>query len=526
MNTKSWVQMLSVETKGTVTLAVLIFLAAFTLPLRAASSPDELLEKGIYVEETKGDLKAAKDIYQQIVNDPAADRALAAQAQLRLGLCELKLGNKPQAVSALDRLTLEFPDKDRLVEALGQHVPQLLDEMIRQIEQNYVLEVDRSELMEAAIQAIVGKLGANGGLLRTNDMAFLDANEVKEANANVQQKIAGIGAMLRADPETHEVILQDLYPGSPAIQSGLHAGDRIMKINGAPTPINDLKQAVELLRGPVGTTVSIAVKREGSSDLLQLELRRDVIRLSSVSGYRQKPDHTWDHMLDDQKKIGYIRVTYSGAETLKDMVSAITELKARGLKALILDLRDDPGGLLDSAVAVSDLFVDEGKIVTVKSRNGEKVYKATKGGFTDFPMAVLVSRNTASAAEIIAACLQDHRRAIVVGERTLGQGLVKSLIQLKDGAGALKIPVGTLYRPNGNCLNRYPTSKDSDEWGVQPDPGNELALSDDDWRQSQKNRSEGRAGPGPAEGIHDPQLQLAVEALQGQLDYASRSRKN
>src|SRR5262245_60862914 len=229
MKNKSWVKMLSLETKGVIALAALSVLG-LVVPVSAASSPDELLEKGIYTEETKGDLKAARDIYQQIVDDPNADRALAAQAQLRLGFCELKLGNKPQAVSALDRLTLEFPDKDLLLQTLDQHMPQLLDEMIGQIQQNYVLEVDRSELMEAAIRAIVGKLGSNSGLLRTNDMAFLDAGEVKEAMVNVEQKLAGIGVVLRPDPETHEVIAQELIPGSPASQGGLHAGDRIMRI--------------------------------------------------------------------------------------------------------------------------------------------------------------------------------------------------------------------------------------------------------------------------------------------------------
>src|SRR5437879_4089116 len=134
-----------------------------------ATSAAESLEKGIYTEETKGDIKTASQIYRQIVDDPGADRSLVAQAQLRLGLCELKLGNKPQAISALERLTREFPDKEKLLAVVEQHMPRLLDEMVSQIEQNYIKEVDRSELMVTAIRAIVD----SGGLLRSNDMAFL-----------------------------------------------------------------------------------------------------------------------------------------------------------------------------------------------------------------------------------------------------------------------------------------------------------------------------------------------------------------
>src|SRR6266516_6877652 len=170
-------------------------LILFVAPQMArGTSAAELLEKGIYTEETKGEPKAAKDIYQQIVEDAGADRSLVAQAQLRLGLCQLKLGNKPQAISALDRLTQEFPDKDKLLAVVEQHMPKVLDEIVRQIEQNYIQEVERGELMETAIRAIVGKLDSRGGLLRANDLEFLGTNELNEVNTQIYQKLAGIGA--------------------------------------------------------------------------------------------------------------------------------------------------------------------------------------------------------------------------------------------------------------------------------------------------------------------------------------------
>src|SRR5215213_334718 len=176
-----------------------------------AASAEWLLEKGIYTEETKGQLRAAIALYQQIVDDPKAERAVAAQAQLRLGLCELKLGNKPRAISALERLTAEFPDKDKLLALVEKHMPRLLDEMLMQIEQNYIQEVDRSELMETALHAMIGKLDGRGQL-RPDDMEFLSTNQLAEMNVQMEQKFAGIGAILKA--ENGEVVVQEPLAGS------------------------------------------------------------------------------------------------------------------------------------------------------------------------------------------------------------------------------------------------------------------------------------------------------------------------
>lgn len=475
--------------------ALMLFVTA-----RAANveTGDWLLEKGIYTEETKGELKAAVALYQQIVDDPRAPRSLVAQAQLRLGLCELKLGNKPRAVSALERLTQEFPDKDKLLAMVEQHMPQLLDEMLKQIEQNYIQEVDRSELMETALRAIVGKLDARG-LLRPNDMEFLNTNDLAEMNVQVEQKLAGIGVVLKAEG-AGVIVGQAPLPGSPALLGGVLAGDRIVTIDGSELPRNNLKKAVDLLRGPIGTPITLGVNRAGSDELREIKLVRNTIRLPTLQGAgdHRKPDNTWEFMLNEERKIGYLRLGYIGKQSAEEMQEALDSLKARGLKALVLDLRNNPGGVLDGAVAISDLFVENGRIVTVKGRGGEIVYDAKSAGtFSGFPMAVLVNSNTASAAEIVAACLQDHQRAIVVGERTFGQGIVRTIVQLKSGMGALKLPIAAYYRPSGQNVNRYPTSKDSDEWGVSPDDGYEIA-----------------AGPDAAEGA----LAKALEFVHAQLE--------
>ena len=478
VKTKSFVQTLLGAVKRSLALCVGLVLLSTTYGAHAASAA-ELLEKGIYTEETRGELKAAILIYQQIADDPGADRSLMAQAQLRLGLCQLKLGNKPRAISALERLTQEFPDKDKLLNMVERHMPQLLDEMLRQIEQNYIQEVDRSELMETALRAIVGKLDTQG-LLRPNDMEFLNTNDLAEMNVQVEQKLAGIGVVLKAEGGS-VVVGQAPLPGSPALIGGVLAGDRIVTIDGNELPRNNLKRAVDLLRGPAGTPITLGVKRAGSDELLKINLVRNTIRLATLQGDRRKPDNTWEFMLDDEKKIGYLRLSYIGKQSAEEMQDALDGLKARGLKALVLDLRNNPGGVLDGAVAVSDLFVESGRIVTVKGRAGETFHDAKLAGtFSGFPMAVLVNSNTASAAEIVAACLQDHHRAIVVGQRTFGQGIVRTIVQLKSGMGALKLPVAAYYRPNGKNVNRYPASKDSDDWGVTPDEGYAVAVGDDE----------------------------------------------
>jgi carboxyl-terminal processing protease len=486
-------------------------------PVRAVS-PAELLEKGIYTEETKGELKTATEIYQQIADDPAATRSLVAQAQLRLGLCQLKLGNKPQAISALERLTQEFPDKDKLLSIVDQHMPQLLDEMVQQIGRNYIQEVDRSELMQTALRAIVGKLDATGGVLRPTDMEFLGTNDLSEMNVMMDQQLAGIGAALGVDKETGAIVVTKPLPNSPAQRAGVLPDDRIVAIDRAPLPADaKLASVVQTLRGPVGTAVTLGVKRGGLEEVREIQIVRDTIKLPSVLGDHRRPDNTWDFMMDDTRKIGYVRLTAVGKQSAQEMETALKDLTTRGMKALILDLRSNPGGMLDGAVAVADLFVDSGKIVTIKGRRGESVHEAkAEGTFLGFPIVVLVNRKTSSAAEIVAACLQDHRRAVVVGERTFGQGIVRSIVPLTSGSGALKLPVAAYYRPNGKNVNRFPDSKDSDDWGVTPDEGYAVTMTEDEIKRYETNRvaREGlsAAEPPPIDS-GDRALQKALEAL-------------
>src|SRR5439155_8881362 len=163
----------------------------------------------------------------------------------------------------------------------------------------------------------VGKLDSRGGSLRTNDMEFFSTNELKDLTIHIEQKVAGIGAVLKAD--AGDVLVQKPLPGSPAFDGGVRARDRIVTIDGTALPPNQLATAVQLLRGPVGTAVTIGVKRASSEDVHEINLVRNTIRLPSVLGDRLKPDNTWEFMLDDQRKIGYVRLSYIGKQTPEEM---------------------------------------------------------------------------------------------------------------------------------------------------------------------------------------------------------------
>jgi carboxyl-terminal processing protease len=244
-----------------------------------------------------------------------------------------------------------------------------------------------------------------------------------------------------------------------------------MEINGKTTEKMTVDDAVKVLKGKEGDEVTIGVVHQGSAQIEQLKMPRAKIHVATVQGDSYTTDGKWNFMIDDEKKIGYIRLTAFSRNTAAELKKALNELKSQGMKGLVLDLRFNPGGLLTSAVEVADLFLEEGKIVSTKGRNTEeRVQYAKKAGtFSGFPMAVLVNRYSASASEIVSAALQDHKRAIVVGERTWGKGSVQNVIELESGKSALKLTTASYHRPSGKNIHRFPDSKETDEWGVMPD---------------------------------------------------------
>jgi len=348
-----------------------------------------------------------------------------------------------------------------------------LADTVDQVDRNYVKKVDRRELMEAAIKGVLSKLDPYSSYIGPEDAGhFRDT---------VENQFGGIGIQITSDDGQIKVLSP--LVGSPAYKAGLQAGDRILKIGDQSAAGMVLDDAVHKLKGDVGTSVSLTVAHAGDVGGKQetVTVSRELIHVDTVLGDHRKSDDNWDFMLDADKRIGYIRITTFSRDTAQDLKKALVDLKAGKLRGLILDLRFNPGGLLTAAVETCDMFLNEGRIVSTEGRNSPKrVWDATKktDAFTGFPMVVLVNHYSASASEIVSACLQDHQRAIVIGDRSWGKGSVQNVIELEDGKSLLKLTTASYKRPNGHNIHRFPDSKDSDEWGVMPNPGYDLKLSD------------------------------------------------
>jgi carboxyl-terminal processing protease len=333
-----------------------------------------------------------------------------------------------------------------------------------QIDRNYVKDVDRRKLIEAALRGMMDELDPYSN--------YISPEEQARFNEQIEQEFTGIGIQVQPDPMTRRLTVTSPLPGTPAYKAGIIAGDTIMEINGKSAEKMTVNDAVKILRGKEGEEVTIGVMHPGKSQIERLTMARAKIQMPTVLGDIHKTDGSWNYMLDPEKKIGYVRLTAFSRNTATELRKALNELTAAGVKGLILDLRFNPGGLLNSAVDISDMFIEEGKIVTTKGRNTEErpqVARRRPGKFKDPPMAVLVNRYSASASEIVSAALQDHKRAVVIGERTWGKGSVQNVIKLEEGKSQLKLTTASYHRPSGKNIHRFPDSKETDEWGVMPD---------------------------------------------------------
>lgn len=370
--------------------------------------------------------------------------------------------------------------KDDTAELYGVFV-----DAVEQVQQNYVRPVTRRELMESALKGMLADLDPHS--------TYINTSQWKTFKKQIEGKFGGVGMTVEVDEDSKRLKVVAPMVGTPAYAAGVMAGDIILDIDGKSTEGLTIDKAVDALQGQPGTPVKLNVLHEEGEKGEVLTVTRAIIEVPSVMGDRRKSNDDWDFMLNKDKKIGYIRITNFIADTTEHVKDALDELQRDGMKALILDLRDDPGGLLSAAVEISDLFVEEGKIVSTRGRNTtEKTFEARKDGtYTGFPMVVLVNHNSASASEILSACLQDHDRAIVIGERSYGKGSVQNILDLEDGNSVLKLTVATYWRPSGKNIHRFKNAKDTDEWGVTPNPGMDLKLTREeyhDWFVGRRDR--------------------------------------
>jgi carboxyl-terminal processing protease len=399
----------------------------------------------------------------------------------------------------------------------------------------YVDPIDEGDLLNAAMDGMTSKLDEHS--------EYIPVQEFETFQDNISQEFAGIGIFVEQPDEGQPVRVITPLVGSPALSAGILPGDKFIRVGDEDVSSMGLREVSKRLKGPVGTIVNVTVQRDDQQ--VEMDIQRATIELESVIGTRRDDQNHWIYRLPDDPSIAYIRLTGFGEKTVEELREVLIDLN-NDFSALIFDLRGNGGGLLESAIEVSDMFIDKGEIVLTRTRGGalEDRYSSTTGTLvaTDKPLAILIDGNSASASEIVAACLQDNGRASIVGERSYGKGTVQNVMPLQYGRSALRLTVARFYRPSGENLHRAKDAPEDQPWGVRPGDGLEVALDDETRKQLEKlwarasypslagaadkvldsestTEPEAAADPGdPAveakdELLVDPQLQRAAEHL-------------
>ncbi|KQY98063.1 peptidase S41 [Pseudolabrys sp. Root1462] len=330
----------------------------------------------------------------------------------------------------------------------------LFGDVFERVRADYVEKPDDQKLIETAINGMLAGLDPHS--------SYMDAKSFRDMQVQTRGEFGGLGIEVTMEDGLIKVVSP--IDDTPASKAGVLANDLITKLDDDQVQGLTLNQAVEKMRGPVNTKIRLTIMRKGSDKPVELTLTRDVIRVRAV---KSKVDG------DD---IGYIRMTQFNEQTTDGLKKALTEIKAKvaddKLKGYILDLRNNPGGLLDQAISVSDAFLDKGEIVSTRGRNAEETqrFNARSGDLTDHkPVIVLINGGSASASEIVAGALQDHKRVTVVGTRSFGKGSVQTIIPLGSGNGALRLTTARYYTPSGRSIQAKGITPDIEVMQDVPD---------------------------------------------------------
>jgi len=346
----------------------------------------------------------------------------------------------------------------------------LFSEVLDKVNNEYVEEIDHSEAMDAAINGVLQSLDPYS--------AYMSPEIFKEMLTETSGEFGGLGIEVGMEFGVVKVISP--IDNTPAEEAGVKAGDYIVKINDIQVQGKTLTEAVELMRGPVGSTIKITVRRRNVKKAIIFNITREIIKIESVKS----------KIIEDT--VGYIRLTSFNENSADQIKEKIKELRQnKKIEKYILDLRNNPGGLLSQAIKISDFFLNNGEIVSTKSRKKKENRKwfARKGDIIDGKtLIVLINYGSASAAEIVAGALKDHKRAILIGEKSFGKGSVQSIIPLKN-KGAIRLTISKYYLPSGKSIS---------EVGITPDI--EIAESSEDFRMNTKT---------------DNQLDFAIKLLNG-----------
>ncbi|MEX0819974.1 MAG: S41 family peptidase, partial [Pirellulaceae bacterium] len=344
------------------------------------------------------------------------------------------------------------------------------------VSEYYVDEVDSRALFENAMSGMVSGLDQYS--------AYISPDSLNQMNASLDQEFGGVGVEVEKKELDQPLLVLSPLVGTPAYRAGIQAGDRIIAVDGEGLIGVHLTDAVKRMRGKPGAEITLTIERTGRAAPFDVKLVREVISVDSVLGDTRRADGSWNYALEENPRIAYLRLTTFGQHTVEEVAKVLEATDDRnGFEAILLDLRGNAGGLLDAAVGLCDLFIDSGRIVSTNGRNGKlrSSYPATPGVAVprDIPLVVLVNNFSASASEIVAACLQDHHRAVIVGERTWGKGTVQNILELEGGHSALKLTTATYWRPSGENIHRRKDAPEDEAWGVQPNEGFKVAIPEE-----------------------------------------------
>lgn len=360
----------------------------------------------------------------------------------------------------------------------------LFAEAMQTIETQALQDVPRDQLFVAAMEGMTSRLDGHS--------RYISGEMFKVFNEDLHQEFGGVGMYIENNPRNEKLTVLAPIPGTPSYDSGIRSGDVIVEIAGQSTEGMERSAAIELIRGPRGESVSVLIERDGVRTLHELE--RDFIHEPSLHGDFRNPDGSWNYYLKDYPNIGYMRLLQFGTKSADEVREGLQEIDGK-VDALILDLRNNAGGLLDGAIEICDLFLPKNKpIVSIRGRKNElqEEHFAFRSPSLEpgVPVVVLINRDSASASEIVSACLQDHDRAILVGENSWGKGTVQHVIPIEQGKSALKLTTASYWRPSGENIDRFDaTAKKTGNWGVKPNKGMLIEQTPEQVFQNRRLRS-------------------------------------
>ncbi|MGF1625216.1 MAG: S41 family peptidase [Alphaproteobacteria bacterium] len=369
-------------------------------------------------------------------------------------------------------------------------------EAFEQVRANYVEEVSDEVLIEAAINGMLSSLDPHSN--------FLNLNNFSEMQVDTRGEFGGLG--IEVTMENGFVRVVSPIDGTPAAEAGIMAGDYITTINGTPVQGMNLNEAVDMMRGPVDTTINLTIARQ-DTESFDVELTRAVITVESVR-FRV------------ERNVGYIRITRFTEQTQPGLERALEEIRAEAgdtLEGLVLDLRNNPGGLLEQAISVADTFLDQGEIVSTRGRRAADTtrFNARPGDLAEgLPIIVLINGGSASASEIVAGALQDHRRAIVLGTDSFGKGSVQTIIEL-PGNVAMKLTTARYYTPSGRSIQAVGIEPDIEVEQATLQTVEERSIRESDLRGALDVGTNGVDEDAGVVEIEDYQLQRAIDLVHG-----------